>query len=135
MQTLLVWKHFVREYFNFTRKERVGIISLLTIIVICFCIPFFYPFFIHHITYDHSKFDSDIAQLKMQQVDTSSKKYYAKNYEEDPDIYRNSEPFEKRYYANSKAEVFYFDPNKVSQADWKRLGIRDKTIGTIQKYL
>lgn len=128
-----MWKHFVKEYFNFTLKERAGIIILLVIIGICFCIPFLYPYFIHHKTYDYSKFDSDIAKLKMQQVDTS-KKYYAKNFDEDN--YNNyNEPSEKRYYTNPKAEVFNFDPNTASAGDWKRLGIRDKTIATIQKYL
>src|SRR6185503_6381802 len=34
-----------------------------------------------------------------------------------------------------KGELFYFDPNTISSADWKRLGLRDKTIQTIEKYL
>ncbi len=129
-----MWKKFISDYFSFTRKERAGIIILLAIIMICFCLPFFYPYFIYHKTYDHSKFDNDIARLKMQQIDTTSKKYYAKNFDEDN--YNNyNEPSEKRYNTNTKAEIFNFDPNTASAVDWKRLGIRDKTIATIQKYL
>ena len=34
-----------------------------------------------------------------------------------------------------KRELFYFDPNTISSSDWKRLGLRDKTIKTIENYL
>lgn len=34
-----------------------------------------------------------------------------------------------------KGEFFYFDPNTISITEWKRLGLRDKTIQTIQNYL
>lgn len=34
-----------------------------------------------------------------------------------------------------KSELFYFDPNKISSEEWKKLGLRDKTIQTIQNYL
>ena len=36
---------------------------------------------------------------------------------------------------NNSSEVFYFDPNTAIHSDWKRLGLRDKTIQTIQNYL
>ena len=41
------------------------------------------------------------------------------------------------YYETSiaKGELFYFDPNTISFADWKRLGVRDKTIQTILNFL
>jgi competence ComEA-like helix-hairpin-helix protein len=35
----------------------------------------------------------------------------------------------------SKGELFYFDPNAIPSSEWKRLGLRDKTIQTIEKYL
>jgi competence ComEA-like helix-hairpin-helix protein len=31
--------------------------------------------------------------------------------------------------------LFYFDPNSISSDDWKKLGLRPKTIKTIQNYL
>lgn len=98
-------------------------------------LPFVYLFFIHHKNYDHSQFDKEISQLKIKQTDTTAnKKYYAKNYDENN--YTNYyEPSERNYYTKPKAEVFYFDPNTASANDWKRLGVRDKTIETIQKYL
>jgi competence ComEA-like helix-hairpin-helix protein len=33
-----------------------------------------------------------------------------------------------------KSELFYFDPNTITESGWKKLGLRDKTINTIQNY-
>jgi competence protein ComEA len=32
-------------------------------------------------------------------------------------------------------DMFYFDPNKTSMEDWKKLGVSEKVIRTIEKYL
>lgn len=40
-----------------------------------------------------------------------------------------------RYHTNSKVEMFYFDPNTLMTDGWKKLGIHEKTISTIQNYL
>jgi len=130
-----MWKQLLREYLSFTKKERTGIFILLALIILCLLAPFLYPYFIHHKTYDHSQFDKEISQLKMRQTDsTTGKKYYSNNFDENN--YNNYyEPSEKNYYTRSKGEVFYFDPNTATASDWKRLGIRDKTVETIQKYL
>ncbi|MBA2249684.1 MAG: helix-hairpin-helix domain-containing protein [Chitinophagaceae bacterium] len=133
---------FIKEYLSFSRKERGGIFLLLFFILLCIVAPFFYPFFIHSKKYDHTAFEQAIAQLKLQEIDSSmSKKYYSKNFDKgnyqdesnrDGSYYESSE---KKYHAEKKAEVFYFDPNTVSANDWVRLGVRDKTIRTIQKYI
>lgn len=130
-----MWKQFLNEYLSFTKKERTGIFILLALIIVGLLVPFLYPYFIHHKTYDHSQFDKEISQLKIQQTDSiTDKKYYGKNFDENN--YTNYyEPSEKNYYIKPKGEVFYFDPNTASVNDWKRLGIRDKTVETIQKYL
>lgn len=125
---------FVKEYLSYTKKERTGIFFLLLIIILCFAAPFLYPFFIHHKKYDHTRFDKEISQLKIQQADTSSyKKYYSKNFDENN--YANYYEPAERNYTSPKSEVFYFDPNTASADDWKRLGVKDKTVATIQKYI
>ncbi|HEV8081264.1 MAG TPA: helix-hairpin-helix domain-containing protein [Chitinophagaceae bacterium] len=130
-----MWKYFLKEYLSFTKKERTGTFILLAIILICIFLPFVYPYFIHHKPIDHAQFDKEIAQLKIQQVDSSTdKKYNSKNFDENnyPNYY---EPSEKNYYSKAKGEVFYFDPNTATVNDWQRLGVREKTAETIQKYL
>ena len=130
-----MFKQFLNEYLSFTKKERAGIFILVALIVICLLLPFFYPYFIHQKIYDHSQFDKEIAQLKIQEIDSASeKKYFNKNFDENN--YTNYyEPSEKKFYSKPKAEVFYFDPNTASADDWKRLGVREKTAATILKYV
>lgn len=130
-----MFKQFFKEYLSFTKKERAGIFILLALIIVCLFVPFVYPYFIHQKTNDHSQLDKEVSQLKIQQADSIiHKKYFNKNYDENN--YTNYyEPSEKKYYAKPKGEVFYFDPNTASLNDWKRLGVRDKTVETIQKYL
>ena len=130
-----MFKQFLNEYLSFTKKERAGIFILVALIVICLLLPFFYPYFIHQKIYDHSQFDKEIAQLKIQEIDSASeKKYFNKNFDENN--YTNYyEPPEKNFYTKPKAEVFYFDPNTASADDWRRLGVREKTAATILKYV
>ena len=130
-----MFKQFLNEYLSFTKKERAGIFILVALIVICLLLPFFYPYFIHQKIYDHSQFDKEIAQLKIQEIDSASeKKYFNKNFDENN--YTNYyEPSEKNFYTKPKAEVFYFDPNTASADDWRRLGVREKTAATILKYV
>ncbi len=132
-----MWKQFILKYLTFTRKERTGIFIVLVLIITCLSFPFLYPYFIHSKSYEHPEFDKEISQLKIQQADAdsmSAKKYYRKSFDENN--YANYyEPSEKNYYTKSKGEVFYFDPNSASVSDWKRLGVKEKTAETIQKYL
>ena len=121
-----MWKHFVKDYFIFTRKERIGIILLLGVIFFGTIARFFYPLIVHNETVDHSEFSREIALLK---IDSSQKKYAA---------YENS-GFENdhspEFGTKKKAVLFYFDPNTASVDDWVKLGVREKTAGTIQKYI
>ena len=130
-----MWKYFLHEYFSFTKKERTGIFILLSLILFCITVPFLYPFFNPEEIYDRSKFDREISALKILRADSASvKKNYNKNFDESN--YSNYyEPPERNYYSRSRGELFYFDPNTASANDWKRLGIRDKTAETIQRYL
>ena len=129
-----MWKRFLSEYLDFTKKQRNGTVLLLVLIVLLIIVPFLFPFFIHPKTYDHSAFEKEIASLKIKQVDTTAK--YQRKYSDDdhPPYY---EPSEKNYASKQswKGELFYFDPNTLDEAGWKKLGVRDKTIATIKNYL
>jgi len=129
-----MWKHLLTSYFTFTKKERTGTIVLLVFILLFAIIPFLYPLLIKSTPTDASVFKKEIAALKIKQADTSIR-FTKNNFDEDN--YQNYyQPSEKNYYnKNNKGKLFYFDPNTATTADWKRLGIRDKTIGTIQNYL
>ncbi len=127
-----MWKNFAKEYFSFTRKERMGIYTLLVIIFLCIMIPFFFPFFIPQKKIDHNEFDKAISDLKIREDTSTSIIKPGRNY---TFSYNNNYPNSSKTYRPVQGELFYFDPNTISGSDWKRLGIRDKTIATIEKYI
>jgi competence protein ComEA len=128
-----MFKKIVSDYFTFTKKERRGTIALLLLIVFFITLPFLYPLFIKSKPADASAFKKEIAALKIKQQDTV-RQFVQRNFDEDN--YQNYyQPAEKNYAKNFKGELFYFDPNTTTAADWQRLGLRDKTIATIQNYL
>ena len=124
-----MWQQFLKDYFSFTRKERLGIIYIVCIILVLIILPFLYPYFSKEETIDHSQFEKEIAQLR---IDSSGKKSYSRN----PDEYHNDySPSDKINNGIRKSEVFFFDPNTASVNEWIRLGVREKTANTIQKYI
>jgi competence ComEA-like helix-hairpin-helix protein len=128
-----MWKQFLRDYFNFTKKERKGIIIIVTLILGFILLPLLYPSFIKQRQYSYSDFENEIAALNIQQNDSAKENKYSKN--SGNVFYDDHSLSEEKKYEVSKPEVFYFDPNSISFNDWKRLGVRDKTIHTIQNYL
>ena len=130
-----MWKKIFSDYFTFTKKERTGTIVLLVLILLFTLLPFLYPLFIKAKPADASSFKKEIAALKIKQQDTSSNRFTQKN-NFDEDNYQNYyQPAEKNYGKPIKGELFFFDPNTVTTAGWQRLGVREKTIATIQNYL
>ena len=128
-------KKIVTNYFSFTKKERIGIITILLLILIFTILPFLYPFLISEKKYDHTAFEKDIATLKIKQAD-SNKRFVDKSYDET--LAQQYYPADqKNHYSSAPpaGALFYFDPNTLSAEGWKKLGIRDKTITTIQKYI
>ena len=76
-----------------------------------------------------------VKQLEIKAADSSGD-YYPKNDNENAFAYQ----YDKRkssYTENAiaKGELFYFEPNTIPASEWKRLGLRDKTIKTIENYL
>jgi competence protein ComEA len=129
-------KRFLSSYFSFTKKERTGTIVLVILIAFFLALPFFYPLFIKQKTYDHSQFQKEIASLQPAHKDSSS--FQKDDSYNDDDKYNTSyynEPSERKTNDEIKGELFYFDPNTLNEDGWKRLGVKDKTIQTIQKYL
>lgn len=125
-------RKYLPKYLSFTRKERTGIIAIVILILFFSILPFLFPFFISSKPVDHSAFEKEIAALKIKQQDSTVgyKNFDENNYQ---DYYQ---PSEKNYYSKQpKGELFYFDPNTLSAEGWKKLGIREKTISTIQNYL
>jgi len=122
-----------RAYFLFTKKERRGIISLVILILILFFIPELFELI--HKKPDREKikrFDEEVSKwIAGKQTDSS---------EDDSEETEHSEINNKVIYpgaahAKKESSLFYFDPNKISASDWKKLGMNDRVTKIILHYL
>ena len=126
-----MWKRFMKEYLTFTHKERVGIYILLILIITCLVLPLFFPLLITERKYKNA----DIADAMMKfKISEDSNIQALPKYKDFSDRrYKTYREGTER--SVQKSELFYFDPNLLGAPGWRRLGIREKTISTIQKYL
>lgn len=128
------WKEIVTDYLTFTRKEQIGIITILLIIIISIFLPAFYS---SHDGTNREIPDTTwmVAARKLEQKHAGNEKNISDENEGHLTAYHYDRS--KPNYLNNKpgGELFYFDPNSLSKSGWQKLGLRDKTIRTIQNYL
>jgi len=119
-----------KDYFSFSKRERTGVIVLMAVIGVVYLVPEFINS--HTTSMDTAtvaEIRKQIASLKL--LDPDSQAHSTKrNLEIDDEA--NDEPSNDYH---QKTLVFKFDPNTLSEEGWKKLGIHDRTIQTIQKYI
>jgi competence ComEA-like helix-hairpin-helix protein len=129
------WGKFIRDYLLFTRKERIGILTVVSVILL----TLFLPDILSKSNRNRPiKMDTAwMTAVKRSEiiVQDSSNNDYQKNDNDNAYTYQ----YDKRkssYNENdiTKGELFYFDPNTITKPEWKKLGLRDKTIKTIENY-
>jgi competence ComEA-like helix-hairpin-helix protein len=106
----------LKEYFSFTKGQRIAIVSLLSLIVICSVVNFLMPYFIHpKVEMPSDELKQLMAKIK---IDSSQNNYYSSN--------------EK--YVPTKLTPFNFNPNELDSNGFIRLGLRAKLAHTILNY-
>ncbi len=122
-----------KYFLHFTKKEKRGILVLIALILALFvCNKFIYPYILQGSSINATRIETAIDSLKEKQHDYSKKSY--SNFDENNESDYNT--YAKQDYNNAfSGTMFYFDPNNLDAQGWKKLGIKDKTIATIQKYL
>lgn len=119
-------KQFIRDYLTFNKRERNGIIILLSIITLLLIYLNISDVFRTPEKVDFTKFEKEIsafnAAMELNQMAEKEKR-------------------DSLYDANSigtstalTAEHFNFNPNNLPEEDWKRLGLNDKQVQTIKNY-
>ncbi|MEO6914652.1 MAG: helix-hairpin-helix domain-containing protein [Chitinophagaceae bacterium] len=112
---------FIQDYFTFTRSERVAVIALSATLVVIFSLPHFIP----------------AKEPKMSLKEVKALQTLETAMPEASRLERGKYPeraFEREGIAKP-VKRFQFDPNTLDVAGWQSLGVRDKTIKTIQNYL
>jgi competence ComEA-like helix-hairpin-helix protein len=124
------WKEFLRDYFVFTRKERIGLLVVILIMVGIWIFPKVSRPVKPRIAVQDTSWVTAAKQLMIRRDSGSQSKNSADSEDELAYAGPLSQPSNE-----SKVQLFYFDPNTLSFAGWKKLGVREKTIATIQNYL
>jgi competence ComEA-like helix-hairpin-helix protein len=114
-------KRIIKDYFTFSKKERRALVILLLLIVAFIAMPYLYspkfkPPAVNKVLVDFLEKNKAVAST-------------SDNIREN-----NSPEYSSQITKNVRKETFPFDPNTVSETDWRRLGISDKTIRTIINY-
>ncbi len=112
------WKSFLKDYFNFSRAERSGILILCGCILLILTIRWTLPYWTKRQAPDTTAYENEIAQFRLA-ADSMS---LAKD-QTDPSIYVQSAP-----------NLFYFDPNRATNEDWGKLGLNERQIRNIRNY-
>lgn len=104
-----------KAYFSFSKKERIGILSMLVLIVIAWFLPAFF-----------SSGELDVEELTILQTDVDS---FLVNQHIAEDRIETTPVTDE-----SPIAYFYFDPNTLNRDGWQQLGLTDRTITTIDNY-
>jgi competence protein ComEA len=117
-----------KDYFAFTKTERTGILMLIALIAIGLMVPRFFE-----TTSLKSAVRVEAIQIQKaprEQVNKDQDRRTRYSAQQSTDEGGYEEP-EKEPQAG---RLFPFDPNTLDKSGWKKLGINDRTIGTIQHY-
>ncbi len=127
------FRTFFIEYLSFTRKDLIAVAILFSLLVIVFFSP---QLFRSNNSSRQVQTDTAwISAVKKLEVETSQTDNRGDMAETGNASYYQYDRTSNAYFAAGKPELFYFDPNKLTTEGWKKLGLRDKTIHTIQNYL
>jgi competence protein ComEA len=104
----------IKSFLNFSKKELNGILILNVLIFIVLASPFAYKLFSNSPKYNFKPFKIDAQNLKKSL----------------PVLTENMEKLSLK-----KNNLFYFDPNLISDQDWEKLGLSSKQIKVIRNYV
>lgn len=128
-------KQFSDDYIAFSRRDRVGTLALLVIILAVLFLPVLVkPGAGTGPVAADTAWMASISRIQENAPGSLQTAYNAPSYNNNPSAYQFDRSVNS-YGSTNKGELFEFDPNTLSAGGWKKLGLRDKTIGTIQNYL
>ena len=105
---------YLRDWLNFTRGEKSGIIFLIAAITVMIILPEFLG---------ESKNHADFTEFEKEVDDFYAQMSLQNEFGENNDNWRIKE-----------SDLFYFDPNKIGADEWKKLGMSERQIKTILNF-
>lgn len=119
------WKAFFSDFLTFSRKDRLGVLVLVLLIVLIYALPYLAP---SKVTPPVFLTDSLLSWAD------SSRPAQVAGYRSEPGRW----PARDRQNAETniavRAELFRFDPNTLDEAGWRRLGLPERATRTLLNY-
>lgn len=123
-------KKWMKDYFTFTRKDRVGAFVFIGVVCACVFVPKLFSGLAKPLTLkEDSALFLAVDTLQKRQT---ARRDFVRSGNEDYTSYRYERSEAKPFTAGA---LFDFDPNTAPLADWQRLGLNERTSKTIVKYL
>ncbi|MBD0287132.1 MAG: helix-hairpin-helix domain-containing protein [Bacteroidota bacterium] len=123
-------KQLVKDYLFFSRKERISLLSLLAAILLMYLLPqLFSKSSPSAVAFTPDSLLSKAADTLQARSTVSNQRLYENKQENN-----FSYSIEPSHAAYINGELFRFDPNTLPTEGWKRLGLNDHTIRTINNY-
>lgn len=128
------WNDFLMDYLNFSRKDRIAVLVIVLIISAIFLLPKVVSTkqAVNKSSQDTS-WISSLKKLEQKEIENNDPQF--RQYGDENNNYNQYDRRINNYTGKNKGELFYFDPNTLSKDGWEKLGLREKTITTILKYL
>lgn len=113
-------KTMFQSYFSFTKKELNGILILCILNALILIFPWIYTHFREPEVHHFDDFDQEVkAFLASAKKNEANQFTHVRNEIEDAEL---------------KPSYFYFDPNKLSETAWLKLGLTRRQIKVIKNY-
>lgn len=123
-----VKKSWLKDYFTFSAKERRAVFILGAGAVLFALLPGFFPFLVE----EPPAPEPDPLMEQQFRVAAAQKSETA---ESGTDLFEPKAAPAAARNASFSGSLFYFDPNTATAADWQKLGVKEKTVQSIFKYL
>ncbi len=136
-----------QNFFQFKKSERVGVLVLLLFMVSMFLVLKLFSFPNHQKTYQFVELEKETTKIKVAKanpISTNKPIVFKKNngtkvgkktnVNKTNQVRKQAKKFIQKAKKAKTNQLFFFDPNTATQADFKDLGLAPKVIQTIQNY-
>lgn len=119
-------KKLIKEYFTFSQKETIVAIIILVVTGIFVALPFYYS---------NLKAKEPLDSSFAIEANALIKSYDSINKSDNPEN-SYSKKYSNNYSSNTSYKLipFKFDPNKLDENGWHKLGLPEKVVKTILNY-
>lgn len=120
------WKWLLREYFHFSRKERIAILTLLVLLLIITVLPYYcLPSDYATQSPDDTRWMGQLNEQLAQSSDADAAPVFSDA------VATSSRPASGNTLLH---DLVPFDPNTLPETGWLSFGLRPKTVSTIIRY-